>query len=321
MNLSVFFAFLSILFLSAKVSAQSLYGITSEKDLVRIFPSGCTSEVVLNGTDMNPEPGSLWDITYEQGVLYGTQSSGICTINPVDGHVAWVDMGTAFDANGLTGDHNGTLYLAGSDVARFNTSSEVFELLGSLYPYHTSGDLEYVDGSLYITAADSLGAGYLLKAETNPFSYTVVGSIPSDCYGLTSSMDLDSEHLYISSFTTLYLLDINDASTAPVCSPVSEISGIYGLTYTRDHLSLEDLHPGDIQISQDMISETLSITTRDKKISEFTIYNELGQKIAGNKLTDELTIINTSNYSAGVYLIRFMNNKGVVVDQVKIVCL
>lgn len=321
MNLSAFFVFLSILLLSIETRAQSLYGITSENDLVRIFPSGCTTEVVLNGTDMNQGPSYIWDIAYEQGMLYGTYSSGICTINPIDGQVAWVNMGTAFDANGLTGDQNGILYLAGSDVARFNTSSEVFELLGSLSPYHTSGDVEYMNGSLYITAHDSLGSGFLLKAEINPFSYTVIGSIPNNCYGLTHSMDLDSEHLYVSSFNTLYLLDINNASTSEVCSSISDISGIYGLTFTRDHLSIEDFHFGEIQISQDMISETLSITSLDKKVSEFSIYNELGQKIAGNKLTDELTIISTSDYSAGVYLIRFMNNTGVVVDQLKIVCL
>lgn len=306
MNLPFSILFLSTFILSSLTNAQSICGITANKDLIRISSNGCTFGLVLSGNNWDPNPGAFFtDIAYEQGVLYGAGSSNICIIHPENGHLEWVNMGGGFDLNGLTGDQNGNLYLAGPDIGRFNISSGVLEPIGSLAPYHISGDVEYVNESLYISASDTNGNGFLLKAEINPFSYSVIGSIPNDSYGLTKSNELDAGHLYLSSYNTLYSLDINNASMTMVCSSIPGIPGIYGLTLGPEDLGAAENGVERTKISQDPVAQTLSIRTFDKKIRECTIYNELGQEIVNVDLKDESVLIGTSAYPEGVYLIRF----------------
>jgi gliding motility-associated-like protein len=231
MKLAALILFLITFVLSGLAQAQAIYGITDDKNVVKISVDGCFSEVVLSGGDLNPDPGAMiTDIAYEQGVLYGSFSSSISTINPENGSLELMIGG--LDSNGLTGDQNGHLYLAGSNVSKYTISTGTLELIGSLYPYHTTGDVEYVNGILYITAANGNGENYLLKVETNPFSVSVFTSIPADCYGLVKSIQ-NSQELYVTDSGVLYSINLNNGFVIPICNA---IFGIYGLTSGPENL-------------------------------------------------------------------------------------
>lgn len=84
--------------------------------MVKISEEGCSSEVIINAEDLNPDPDVIIsDIAYEQGQFYIALSSSICTVNPEDGSVKWVNS-MPLDMNGLAGDQNGHLYIAGSQL-------------------------------------------------------------------------------------------------------------------------------------------------------------------------------------------------------------
>ncbi len=230
MKLAALISFLITFVLSGLVQAQAIYGITDDKNVVKISEEGCSSEVIINAEELNPDLGALiTDIAYEQGVLYGSFSSSITTINPENGSLEVIIGG--LDLNGLTGDQNGHLYLAGSQLSKYTISTGTVEVIGSLYPYYTSGDVECVNGILYITAHDNVG-NYLLKVQTNPFSVSVFTSIPTDCYGLVKSPQ-NPQELYVTDLGNLYSINLSNGFVLPVCEA---IFGIYGLTSGPEHL-------------------------------------------------------------------------------------
>nr|WP_294860757.1 gliding motility-associated C-terminal domain-containing protein [uncultured Fluviicola sp.] len=217
--------FLITFVLSVVTHAQAIYGITDDKNVVKISADACSSEVILNAEDLNPDPGTpISDIAWEQGVLYCSLSSSICSINPENGSVKLVSA-TMLDINGLAGDENGHLYIAGSQLSKYTIFTNTLEVIGSLYPYYTSGDVEYVNGILYITAHDN-GGSYLLKVQTNPFSFSVFTSIPNSSYGLVKSPQNPGE-LYVTDLTNIYSINLSNGFVLPVCNSVF---GIYGLT-------------------------------------------------------------------------------------------
>ncbi|MES2554708.1 MAG: gliding motility-associated C-terminal domain-containing protein [Bacteroidota bacterium] len=284
MKLPVLILFLGTFVFSQLISAQSIYGITSNKDVVKISVDGCFSEVVLNGADLNPDPGLVTDIAYEQGVLYGALGSYICIIHPENGSVESINTLPLLDLSGLTGDQNGNLYLAGTDVARYIIATGILESIGSLYPYHTSGDVEYVNGSLYVTAVNGNGENSLLKVETDPFSFSVIGSIPADCYGLVKSNELDPEYLYITDYNILYSININNGFITAVCNSNSEVSGIYGLTSGPEDLTPIDpsadisSFPNVFSPNGDQKNDLFTFNTGNKKGS-ITISNRWGNVV------------------------------------------
>lgn len=224
MKLPAWILFLITFVIYAVTHAQAIYGITKDKNIVKISVDGCSSEVILSKEDPDPDLGTLvTDIAYEQGVLYSSSSSSISAINPENGSSEFIIGG--LDMNGLTGDQNGHLYLAGSQLSRYTISTGTVEVIGSLYPYYTSGDVEYVNGTLYITAHGN-GGNYLLKVQTNPYSVSVFTSIPESSYGLVRSPQ-NPEELYVTDLGVLYSINLNNGFVIPVCS---SIFMIYGLT-------------------------------------------------------------------------------------------
>ena len=122
MKLAALISFLITFVLSGLVQAQAIYGITDDKNVVKISEEGCSSEVIINAEELNPDLGALiTDIAYEQGVLYGSFSSSITTINPENGSLEVIIGG--LDLKGLTGDQNGHLYLAGSQLSKYTIST------------------------------------------------------------------------------------------------------------------------------------------------------------------------------------------------------
>ena len=232
MKLPTLILSLIIFVLSAVTHAQAIYGITDDQNVVKISEEGCSLEVIISAVDLNPAPGTIiTDIAYEQGQLYIALGSSICTVNPEDGSVKWIKS-MSLDINGLEGDQNGHLYIAGSQLSRYTIATGAVEVIGSLYPYYTSGDVEYVNGILYVTAHGN-GGNYLLKVQTNPFSVSVFTSIPDSSYGLVKSPQ-NPQELYVTDLGVLYSINLNNGFVLPVCEA---IFGVYGLTSGPEDLT------------------------------------------------------------------------------------
>jgi len=302
---------------------QSLYAITNHRDLIRIYTNNCTTEVVLLGSEMEHWV-SLTDIAYAEGVLYGISYETLYSIDPVTGQMDTLSS-DFFSSSGLAADAGGNLYAGYGGIQRFNVSTSQLETLGSLSPFEISGDLEYINGSLYAVANESTsGQSVLLKIELNPFSYALVGNLPLYSYGIAKSLDLDADHIYVASNGTpsdIYAVNINDASAVITCSDIQLFSDVWGLTSTQNKVSVEENYSENIRISQDPESQTLSILVSNNAQLHCAIYNELGQIVATNDLSDGQTTINTAYFSAGVYLVRVMNENNTAVHQIRIACL
>lgn len=259
---------------SVATHAQAIYGITDDKNLVKISTEGCAMEVILSPENMNPTPDALIsDIAYEQGRLYIAHASGICTINPENGAIECIASITSDVINGLTGDQNGHLYLAGSQLSKYTISTGTVEVIGSLYPYYTSGDIEYVNGTLYITVHGN-GGNYLLRVQTNPFSFSILTSIPDSSYGLVKSPQ-NPEELYVTDLSVMYSINLSNGFVLPVCEA---IFGIYGLTSAPENLvSSENIaeFPNIFSPNGDQKNDLFTYNTGTKKGS-ITITNRWG---------------------------------------------
>ncbi len=120
--------------------------------------------------------GTLW------GVAQNNNFNDLYTINPQTGVSAFVNTMGLGSVNALTSDPSGQLYAAdGPDI--YMISNIGVETLFAYGPYQSSGDLEYINGNLYLT---SKPGDQLYKIPiSSPNSPVLVGSIGfSDVYGL-----------------------------------------------------------------------------------------------------------------------------------------
>lgn len=310
MKLPTLILFLITFILSVATHAQAIYGITDDKNIVKISTDACSSEVILNAEDLNPDTGALIsDIAWEQGVLYCSLGSSICSINPEDGSVKFFST-IILDINGLTGDENGHLYIAGPQLSKYTISTNTLEVIGSLYPYYTSGDVEYVNGILYITAHDTGGGSYLLKVQTNPFSFSVFTSIPADCYGLVKSPQ-NPQELYVTDLGNLYSINLSNGFVLPVCE---SIFGIYGLTSGPEDLTPpKDIaeFPNIFSPNGDKQNDLFTYATGNEK-GEITILNRWGNTVFHSELPfswDGKTSDGTE-CTEGVYYYNFNSESG-----------
>ncbi len=120
--------------------------------------------------------GTLW------GISQNLNFNGLYTINPQTGASILVGNLGLGSLNALASDASGQLYGAdGPDI--YMISNIGVETLFAYGPYQSSGDLEYINGNLYLT---SKPGDQLYKIPiSSPNSPVLVGSIGfSDVYGL-----------------------------------------------------------------------------------------------------------------------------------------
>ncbi len=119
--------------------------------------------------------GTLWGISQDQNLYF----NDLYTINPQSGVSTFVAKIGYGGLNALVSDPSGQLYAAGASSAGgsyiVTISKTGVETLFASGPYQTSGDLEYINGSLYLTSAPG---DQLYKIPiSSPYSPVLLGSI------------------------------------------------------------------------------------------------------------------------------------------------
>jgi PEP-CTERM motif len=118
------------------------------------------------------------------GTLYGVDYTSLYTISPATGASTWVGTITGASAtlNALVSGPTGQLYAAGGSSLYTLSPTGAAAVIGT-GPYDSSGDLEYISGSLYLTSAFSDDLYRIPVASPN--SPVFVGSIGvPNIYGL-----------------------------------------------------------------------------------------------------------------------------------------
>lgn len=282
---------------------ESIYALTDDNSIIRVNPSNCSYETVIVGNQLNTNV-SFTDIAFAQGDLYACGSSLLYKINVVSGEVDWINLGNGLDPilNGLTADNNGNLYWSGLGLKRYNLFSGNIDDFGSLN-FYTQGDLEYLNDELYITANDSTSTGKLLKVHFNPFSVSVVGSIPQSIFGLARHPMLSSNELFFSKDSTLQKINTITAETTIMCPEIFNGIRIYGMTLGSSYLNT---------INND-ISNLVKVFNQEEKVtivvdtsllygSKFSLSNSLGQLISSSRIFNETTIVDLKDYSGLLFV-------------------
>lgn len=133
----------------------------------------------------------MTDIAFDPaGNLYGITGSQLFKIDRHTAVPTFVgDLG-AVSVNSLVFDGSGILYGASSSLYAINTSTGAATLVGNGgTTYSSSGDLAFVNGSLYLT---SCCGDSLMKLSTSNGAASLIGSIGySDVYGLATDNNID----------------------------------------------------------------------------------------------------------------------------------
>jgi|GEM_PF-4915023 len=294
-------------------SQSTIYALTSHNDIIRIDPSNCSYQIVIPGSQFSsPYFIDFTDIAYEQGELYLCTTSLLYKINPVSGQVDFINLGNGISGivNGLTGDQNGNLYSSGQDLKRINVSNVLLEELGTLHHW-TQGDIEFINGKLYVAAQDADGNGALLEIQASPFIVSSVGPLPDRIYGMTKHHSLSNEQLFASKDSSLLILDVTTGETVIHCSNIFDDITIYGMTLAPNNLHVSDISESDVfTVFQDFDKQQLFIESPAN--NQYCLYNSLGQEITCSFLSNPTTIIDMSPYSSGVFYVRIQQPNGPV---------
>jgi hypothetical protein len=183
-------ALLSLYFLLPLAAAGStvVFVAGDDSNLCTInAPTGATTLIGPLGIEMS-------DIAARNGLMYGISfppsgPSRLYSIN--EQTAAATPIGASLDAflNGLQFGPDGTLYASGGDsLYRVNTSTGVASLIGSgtgAGMYNSSGDLEFVGNTMYLTSLLSMATDQLFTIDPTTGQGTLIGNIgyPS-VYGL-----------------------------------------------------------------------------------------------------------------------------------------
>jgi hypothetical protein len=286
---------------------NSLYALLSNNDILRIDPLNCNTELVISGNKINTDV-KFQDIACEQGELYAIGSSLLYKINPISGQVDFINLGNGFDCNGLTSNQSGFLYAAGAYLSRIDITNNQLLKIGDL-GYSSLGDLEIVDGKFYISAQDSFGNPKLIKVTESPFTVSEICSIPSYCYGISSHNSLSNNEIYLSTDSSLIIVDVSIGTKTVSCPNIFKNLDVYGLTKGPNNLKVENLKDVEPIITYNSSSNTILISCPLTSMATYCLRNCWGQIVEQSNINDLTTEIETSNYSKGLYFVTVNNRE------------
>lgn len=150
---------------SASCFADTVLGSTSDGRLYSIIPE--TGQEALIGTLSSTGSGNgtaMYDIAGNDTALYGIDLFGtVYAINPQTAQTSQIGTNPGIFINALTFGQNGVLYGVGRDsLYTINTNTGAATLVGSGTvnggtAYNSSGDVEYLNGQLYLTSFNGNG--------------------------------------------------------------------------------------------------------------------------------------------------------------------
>ncbi len=316
-NLACKYAFFFISVILSHFSAQAqtvLYGLLENGSIVSIDPESCTSQIKIN---INDQGVMFSDITFDQGILYGCADGYLSTIDVTTGVVTPINQNSGVidqAATALASDQNGNICISGESISIYNAATGVIENLGDLGNYSTEGDVEYIEGILYVSVRSNTGITSLLKVETSPFLITPIYSIPADCFGLANGGLLNSRELYLSFNSYLKKIDLTNGSISQICDNVEALwpDIIFGMTAGPVLINTSGILDNIAEkttIIQDPKSQIVYIQSINDN-STFQLINSLGQKLLDFKLAKGENSIDMNEFSKGMYFVNLIiNNK------------
>lgn len=318
--IGTFFFIFSIHFTG--ITQNTPYALLSNQDIIRISPTNCTYETILNGSTF-PFNISFTDIAFEQGILYGCTGTSIYSIDLETGVITpLLNNDNVLDGNlcGLAGDNNGNLYASGHGFHRINIASGEIEHVGIYTNYMTQGDIEYDHSDFYVSAIDYEENSSLLRVGIVPFVFSEIAPLPHNSYGITKG-GLASNEMYISTDSSLYIINLSSNIGTMICPNLCKNS-IWGLTTGSDDFTnlKEETKANNINIFQDPTTQIITIKTSQKNAQlKGQLVNAMGQEILHLDLSKTETYIDMNPYPQGIYFVRFFND-GDIVLQEKVIC-
>ena len=174
--------------------ASTVYGVAADGDLYTITLAAGTSPT----TEVGSMGEVMTDIAGYDGSLYGVGINGdLYSINPSTGHATEIGPTGEFGITALEFDPaDGVLYAAGGDqLYTINTSSGVASLVGSgsgSGAYFSSGDLAFVNGTLYLSSLGGRGGNdqlFSINPSTGQGTLVVGNLLHPDIFGLAEADD------------------------------------------------------------------------------------------------------------------------------------
>jgi hypothetical protein len=195
-------------------SGETIYAAVVNGDILAVDTNHMTSTVLAH-THV-----CWYDIAFAaDGKLYGSDANSLFLIDPASGHSSLIGSFGAF-INGLAfvGD---TLYGSGYGLYTVNLTSGQAQLVGGI-GYTSSGDLQWFQGSLYLTASGQPG-DRLLRLDPANGDATLVGEIGFPwVYGLAAT---SSELIGLTANGDVLTIDVNTGAGARLGSAGRSVYG------------------------------------------------------------------------------------------------
>jgi hypothetical protein len=250
------------------------------------------------------------DLASSGNTLYGYSQSNteLYSIDTVHGTVSFVICSVAGMSNSLTCDQQGNFYLANDHyLVEIPASDRWPENIGQFFTYTPAGDLSFLNNHLYLAAKDYYES-YLLRIDLNPFTATLIGPMNIGShwiYGLVTAMYKNKLSLLgTSDENKLYVIDEVTGNATLICNiPVSEM--ILGAAPKETGTFVPNDPEGMIlKIYPTFITDKLTIETENKPKEIFlSILNLNGQEIIKQQILDQITTLDLSALSSGMYLV------------------
>jgi hypothetical protein len=167
-----------------------------------------TVDIATKGITIIGNTGSFMnDIAFApNGDLYGVSVDSLYKINKASAAMTLVGPMGIVDSTSLEFGSDGTLYTASNNLYALNSSAGAAKLIGNGgTPYHSSGDIVFLDDEMYLTSNLDRNNDHLLKLNPVTGAASFVGAIGfNKIYGLATNDDVT---LYGFSGTKMITID------------------------------------------------------------------------------------------------------------------
>lgn len=240
--------------------------------------------------------------------------------------------------NALVVDSANTIYATdnsnGCHLLRYNITTGIFDILGTLPGFSSAGDLFFYEHRLFMTGTTgNLTASYLVEVDIDdpsqscyymglqnlhPYAaFSVNFGTYSKAYFLSTDF-LPNNNPYQS---RLFEIDmVNKTIGAPICTYPFWVGGAaayYNLTANSSTCTPPNAIPDEagmhnsLRVFPNPFSNQLAIQLSSNVPSTFALYNALGQIILRQTFSN-VTTFSTAHLAAGIYFYEISNGEGML---------
>jgi len=321
------------LFVSSRVQAQTIYGVSNEKKIYRINEDYTSTYLSTAG----PTPFLIGDIAISPaGVMYGVAQNSIYQINPQTGQTTFIVELPPCCYVSLVCSNDFELYMINSSqksLYKYNLLTNTITNVAYL-GFYTSGDLTFYKGNLIFQTWSDDGSVYIVKAY-NLASGNLVDILCHPGYlqlwGLTTKYNSCDSGTILAINPNNELLDMNfedqTFTELPFVFPSTEV--LYGLASTNEYLgslctsqelenlacmlSIDDFKKNKVTLYPVPTDDQLYLGNIDA-VSNIWIYDMTG-KMVKKQSGQSIKEIAVSDLVKGIYLLKIENDEGTFIKK------